>query len=143
MLRVVLDTSVLVSTLLVPDGVPAQILKVWRANSFALFTSPAIRAELVRIASLDRIRRRYGVTDQQVTNLLGLLEAFATAVEATENVTDAPLRDPQDFVILATAIDAQAQVLVTSDLDLLVLGSYRGVSIVTPRQFLRDLGMSP
>jgi putative PIN family toxin of toxin-antitoxin system len=118
--------------------VPAQILKVWRANYFALFTSPAIRGELVRIASLVRIRKRYGVTDQQVAALLALLDAFATEVEGGANVLDAPLRDPKDFVILATAVDAGAQVLVTSDLDLLVLGSYRGIPIVTPRQFLRD-----
>lgn len=138
MLRVVLDTSVLVSTLLVPDGVPAQILKVWRANYFTLFTSPAIRSELVRISSLPRIRKRYRVTDEQVTSLLRLLDEFAITVEGTSDATDAPLRDAKDFIILAAAVDAGAGVLVSSDQDLLVLREYREIAIVTPRQFLRD-----
>jgi putative PIN family toxin of toxin-antitoxin system len=137
-LRVVLDTSVLVSTLLASDGVPAQILKVWRANFFALFTSPAILSELARISALPRIRKKYLVTDEQVTRLLELLDEFATRVDGTADVTDAPLRDPKDFPILATAVDAEADVLVSSDQDLLVLGTYRRVAIVTPRQFLRD-----
>lgn len=138
MLRVVLDTSVLVSTLLVPDGVPAQVLSAWRANYFDLFTSPAIRTELVRISSLPRIRRRYGVTDQQVAELLLILDKWAIHVEGAGDTSDAPLRDSNDFVILSTALDAEADVLVSSDLDLLVLGSYRNTRILTPRQFLAE-----
>jgi len=137
-LRVVLDTSVLVSTLLVPHGVPAKILEVWRANHFALFTSPAIISELIRIASLPRIRNRYGVTDQQVEGLLELLREFSTGVEGTADVSDAPLRDANDFIILAAAADAEAHLLVTSDLDLLVLERYRATAIVTPRRFLDE-----
>jgi uncharacterized protein len=137
-LRVVLDTSVLVSTLLVPNGVPAQILKVWRAKFFALFTSPAILSELVRISSLPRLRKQYHITDAQVANLLYLLKEFATTVEGSVDVTDAPLRDPADFIILAAAVEADADVLVSSDKDLLVLKMYRGIPVVAPRQFLRD-----
>jgi putative PIN family toxin of toxin-antitoxin system len=137
-LRVVLDTSVFVSTLLVPDGVPAKILEVWRANYFDLFTSPAIIAELTRIASLPRIRKRYKVTDEQVADLLELLREFATSVEGTADVTEARLRDPKDFIILAAAADAEAEVLVSSDLDLLVLGTFRSTAIVSPREFLSN-----
>lgn len=145
MLRVVLDTSVLVSTLLVPDGVPAQVLSAWRANYFDLFTSPAIRTELLRISSLPRIRRRYDVTDQQVADLLQLLDKWATWVDGTADTSDAPLRDPQDFIILSTAADADADVLVSGDQDLLVLGNYRATRIITPRQFLNAyvLGKAP
>jgi putative PIN family toxin of toxin-antitoxin system len=137
-LRVVLDTSVLVSTLLVPDGVPAKILTIWRANYFALFTSPAITDELSRIAALPRIRKKYNVTDQQVADLLGLLAEYATLVPGTASVTDAPLRDPNDFIILAAAADAEADLLVTSDQDLLVLGTFRSTLIVSPREFVQQ-----
>lgn len=138
MLRVVLDTSVLVSTLLVPDGVPAQVLSAWRANYFALFASPAIRAELLRVSALPRIRRRYRVTDEQVAKLVGLLDEWANWIEGTADTSDAPLRDSQDFIILSAAADADADVLVSSDQDLLVLGRYRRARIVTPRQFLLE-----
>ncbi len=45
-------------------------------------------------------------------------------------------RDPNDYIILAAAADAEADVLVTSDQDLLVLGPFRSTLILTPRQFL-------
>jgi uncharacterized protein len=47
--------------------------------------------------------------------------------------------DPKDDVIVATAIRAQAEYLVTGDRHLLSLGSYRGIQIVTPRRFLNLL----
>ena len=48
-------------------------------------------------------------------------------------------RDADDDVVLAAAVAASATVIVTGDLDLLVLQSYRGVEIVTPRDFLSRL----
>lgn len=59
-------------------------------------------------------------------------------------VVPAPLaapvsRDADDDVVLATAVAANATVIVTGDLDLLVLRSYRGIEIVTPRDFLGRL----
>lgn len=46
------------------------------------------------------------------------------------------VRDPKDYMILSAAAEAEAHVLVSSDQDLLVLGSYEGTVILTPRQFL-------
>jgi len=46
------------------------------------------------------------------------------------------LRDPDDSIVLATAIAAQAQVIITGDQDLLELHPFRGVAILTPKQFL-------
>lgn len=48
-------------------------------------------------------------------------------------------RDADDDVVLAAAVAASATVIVTGDLDLLVLQSYRGVETVTPRDFLSRL----
>jgi len=48
-------------------------------------------------------------------------------------------RDPDDDVVLATAVAASADVIVTGDQDLLVLSAYEGVSIVSPRRFLERL----
>ena len=46
---------------------------------------------------------------------------------------------PEDDLILATAISGNADYLVTGDRQLLALGSYGGVRIVTPRDFLAIL----
>ncbi len=48
-------------------------------------------------------------------------------------------RDEDDDIVLATAIAARADVVVTGDQDLLVIGSYSGYDIVSPRAFLIHL----
>jgi putative PIN family toxin of toxin-antitoxin system len=136
MLRVVLDTSVLVSTVLFPKGVPAQVFMAWRAHCYSLFTTPAILKELVQTLGYSRIRRRYDVTETKVEEMLGVLREYAAFVPGTVDVSDSDVRDPNDRVILSSCVEAQAHVLVSSDKDLLVLGAYRGTEIVTPRQFL-------
>lgn len=136
MLRVVLDTSVLVSTVMFPIGVPAQVFTAWRAHCYSLFTTPAILKELVETLGQPRIRRRYPVTDAKVDEMLEILRELAVFVPGTADVSDSAVRDPNDEVILSACVEARAHVLVSSDKDLLVLGAYRGTAIVTPRQFL-------
>ena len=46
------------------------------------------------------------------------------------------LRDPKDLIIIATAVGAGAEVLVTGDRDLLILNEFEGIPILTPQQFL-------
>jgi uncharacterized protein len=136
MLRVVLDTSVLVSAVLSPTGVPAQVFKAWRAQPYSLFTSPLILRELVQTLGYARIRRRHGVTDRMVDEMVGMLREWAAFVPGVADVSDSAVRDPNDLMILATCVEARAHVLVSSDKDLLVLGAFRGTEIMTPRQFL-------
>lgn len=71
-------------------------------------------------------------------------EARAKVIAHSRLVGIAPLpeavcRDPDDDAILATALAAQADLLVTGDKELLVLGSYEGISIVTPTECLARL----
>lgn len=67
MLRVVLDTNVLVSAVLVKAGLPAQALDAWRSRKFLLVTSPALIAETRVTLNYPRIRRKYNLTDEDVT----------------------------------------------------------------------------
>jgi putative PIN family toxin of toxin-antitoxin system len=116
--------------------VPAQVLDAWRAHRFQLVTSPAIVEEIRRTMASSRIRRRYHVPDEDIDQLLDLLMRDATVVPGISHISEALLRDPNDEIILSCVADSHADVLVASDLDLLVLGSYRGTPIVTPRQFI-------
>lgn len=135
MLRVVLDTSVLVSNVLFPKGVPAQVFKAWRAQSYSLFTTQAIIAELVKTLGSPRIRKRYDIPQAEIEDTLRLLWKYALFLPGTADVSDAPLRDPNDLIILSAVAEAEAHVLVASDKDLLVLREFRGTRIVTPRWF--------
>lgn len=139
MVRAVVDTSVLVSNILVPTGVPAQVMDAWRANRFELVTSRSILAETRRTLSYARIRRKYTFTDADLNQFLAGLELEAMLMKWEPDVSEARIRDPNDDMILSCALAGGASYLVSSDQDLLVVGEYRGVRIVTPRQFLLRL----
>lgn len=136
MIRAAVDTSVLVSSVLVPTGVPAQVIDAWRALRFVLVVSPGILAETRTTLSYPRIRRRYPYTDGEVTRFLAGLETEAEVTRWEPDVSPARIRDPKDEMVLACALAGSASFLVSSDQDLLTVGEYRGVRIVTPRQFL-------
>lgn len=137
-MNVVIDTSVFVSSLLQKQGVPAQVLDAWRALRFQVVTSPAVVEEVRTAVTRSHIQRRYHIRDEYVQELVDLLTSTARMVPGIADVADARVQDPKDEIILACVAEADADALVTSDKDLLVLESYRGTPIVTPRQFLRD-----
>jgi hypothetical protein len=71
----------------------------------------------------------------RVSILLAELTEEAARVPGTALV-DVYVRDPKDYIILSAVADADADVLVSSDQDLLILADYHGTLILTPRQFL-------
>ncbi|CAN5847930.1 hypothetical protein BH20GEM3_BH20GEM3_09150 [soil metagenome] len=139
MLRAVLDTSVLVSSVLVPNGVPARLLDAWRAQRFVLVTSPPLLAELKSTLSYPRLRRKYPITDAQVDRLADALAGQGHLVAGKADVSRSGIRDANDEIILACAVDGEADVIVSSDLDLLTLRSYREIPILNPREMLAHL----
>lgn len=135
-LRVVLDTGVFVSTLLVKEGVPAQVFAAWRARRFQLVISTAIIDELRGTLAKPRIRKRERFTEEEVSTLVELLEQDTLLVPALADLSDIEIRNPNDLMVLATAANGEADIIVAGDKDLLVLGIFRGIPILTPRQFL-------
>lgn len=139
MLKVVLDTNIFVSSLLVKAGLPAQVLDAWRERQYLLIVSPAIIAEIRATLSYSRIRRKYAITDEDVEHLVALLEQDALLVPGDADVVGSIPEDPADEMVLACAIDAQADVIVSGDRYLVDLSSYRSIPVLTARQFLERL----
>jgi putative PIN family toxin of toxin-antitoxin system len=139
MWRVVLDTNLFVSSLLVREGRPAQVLAAWRQQRYVLVTSAAIIDEIRSTLAYPRIRLKYRLTDEDVAQLVVLLEEEALVVPGTADVAGAVPDDPQDEMVLACALDGRADRIVSGDRHLLDLGVYRGIPIVTAREFLEQL----
>lgn len=139
MLRVVFDTNLFVSSVLVKAGLPAQALDAWRALRFLLLTSPAIMAEIAATLRYDRIRLKYGLTEEDVTALLDLLAADAVLIAGKTDVSGSVPEDPDDEMVLACALEGAADLIVSGDKHLLSLGEFRGIPILTVRQFLDQL----
>lgn len=143
MLRVVLDTNQFVSSVLVKQGLPAQVLDAWRRREFLLITSPLIIAEIRSTLSYPRIRRKYPLTGDDVERLVILLEQDALVVPGQGTLSGAIPDDPQDEIVLACAVEGQADLIVSGDHHLLNLGEYQGILIVTAREFLERLQTAP
>jgi putative PIN family toxin of toxin-antitoxin system len=139
MLKVVLDTNVLVSSLLVKAGLPAAVVDAWREQEYILVTSPQLIAEVRSTLNYPRLRRKYALTEKDVEGLINLLEHDALVVPGQALVTGAVPGDPADEMVLACAVDAEADVIVSGDMHLLALGDYQGIAILTARAFLERL----
>jgi len=83
----------------------------------------------------DRIRRKYHITPTDLERLHELLERDTACTTISHEVRGVATH-PENDLILATAVSARADYLVTGDSKLQRLGSYQGVIIVSPRGFL-------
>ena len=139
MLRVVLDTNVFVSSLLSTQGLPAQVLNAWREGRYMLVTSPPIIAEIVDVLESPRISKKYFIGPEDIEQLVDLLKTDTIIVDGRAVVKGALPQDPRDEVFLACAVDANADCIVSGDRHLLDLQIYRGIPILTVKEFAEKL----
>jgi putative PIN family toxin of toxin-antitoxin system len=109
---------------LVKEGLPARVLDAWRERQYLLIISPSIIAGIRATLGYSRIRRKYGIMDEDIEQLVALLEQDAFLVAGEANVAGSIPKDPADEIVLACAIDAQADVIVSGDRHLLELESH-------------------
>lgn len=135
-MRIVLDTNVLVSALISIGTPPALLYEAWVQGEFQLITSRAQIQELTRVLAYERLRPYIDSADAET--LVETIDAVAAVVESPPEMGIAV--DPDDNVILATAIAGQAELIVTGDKShLLSLGHVEGIPIITPREAIRRL----
>ena len=139
MLRVVIDTNVIVSGILSRKGAPAELLNAWRERLFVLLSSPEIVTEVRTVVQYPRIRDKYHLSDDEIEQTITLLEHDAHFVAGDPSVAGSIPDDPKDEMFLACALDGQADLIVSGDHHLLDLESYRDIPIPTARQFLEQL----
>lgn len=139
-MRLVIDTNVLISALLVASLLPAHLIGLWRESRFDLLTSADQLDELMRVTRYPRLRAR--LAPALAGRLINELRDLAIVVENLPAVT--VCSDPYDAYLLAIAAAGSADFLVTGDKrDLLGLRLHQGTKIVTVRDFLALHGRLP
>lgn len=138
-MRLVTDTNVVVSGLLWL-GNPGRLLEAAALGQLTLYTSPALLAELAATLNTPKLARpiiRSGLT---LDDLLGRYLNVAIVVQPVTVPRVVP-NDADDDQVLACALEANAELIVSGDRHLLDLrGEYQGIRIVTPAQALQVIG---
>lgn len=129
--RIVADTNSLVSRLLLPESVPAQAVRK-AVNEGQLLISDVTLEELADVLSRSKFDRYISVEDRQ--EFIRILNRIAERVDIISPVK--ACRDPKDDKFLEVAINGEADLIVTGDKDLLELHPFRGVEIITPREYI-------
>jgi hypothetical protein len=136
--RAVLDTNVLISGLVSEEGAPRRILDAWLEDRFTLVLSLYLIEEMVHVLSYPRIVKRLRLDEEELAPILAALLSRAEVVPGRLRLPGVT-RDPKDDPVVACAREGRADYIVSGDQDLLVLGEYEGIRIVTPRQFVEIL----
>lgn len=128
-MKVVFDTSVLVSALVFPGGRGEQALQRVLEEQDRLFLSRAILDELLGV-----LARKFARDAEALSRTAVFLGDVATLVKPARRVQ--VLRDDPDNRVLECAVAAGADAIVTGDREMLALGEHAGVRILSLAEYL-------
>jgi len=131
----VLDTNIAVSASINPTGPPAQVILRWRAGEFTWATSLELLTELDRTLRSPRVAKYLSPSATTVAQFFMDVQKSAPIVVPSRKI-DLVQRDPADNRVLEAALEAQADYIVSGDRDLLDIGNYEGIEVVTARRLL-------
>jgi putative PIN family toxin of toxin-antitoxin system len=136
----VIDTNVWVSAFLNPDGYPARMIEAAKNEAFLIVSAPPLLDELQEVLRRPRIRKIRNITDDQIARFV---EGVAAVVQLVPVLGEFNLcRDPDDDLVLETAIRGKASYVITRDEDMtrdLDLQEHLGrfsIEILTVQRFI-------
>jgi len=132
MKRVVFDTNVFVSAVL--GGALGELIDHWRAGKITLVVSDEIVREYFEVLR----RPKFGLFTEDVEAIVGYVFRLGEFVTINEKI-DIIKVDPKDNIFLEAALAGNADCIISGDGHLLEQKEFRGVPILTARQYLEQL----
>ena len=128
-MNVVFDTNVLLSATLWSGSVSQKILRLCIQHDVCIFSSEEILAEYQRV-----VQRDFGYTAKESEMIVETVRSFVFIVVPQYRL-HVIMEDPDDNKILESAVESSSKYILTYDKHLLRLGSYDGITILTPELF--------
>lgn len=132
-MRLVLDTNVAVSAVL-GSSAPARLIELATEGALDLFTSEVLLLELAEVLDREHISRRLERKHRTAPEVLALYEALAERIAPASIARTAP--DPDDDAVLACALAAGADLVISGDRRLRNLKSFHRIPILSPADAL-------
>ena len=132
-LRLVVDTNVFVSAIILPLSLPRRAVDQALDNGVLLFSAATI-AELEEVLRRPKFDR-YVIREERQF-FLSQLASTAEFVQIIQLVREC--RDPKDDKFLEVALNGRVDVIVTGDADLLGIHPWRGIEVLSPAKYLKN-----
>lgn len=139
-MRIVADTNTVVSALLW-RGSPHQLVAAIEDHPIAFYTSRALLDELADVLGRAKLAAAVQATGKTPAQLLAEYQGFAQLVRP--RLVRVVTRDPDDDHVIAAAITARAQLIVSGDRHLTEIKTHRGIKIVNAAQALDIIADGP
>jgi putative PIN family toxin of toxin-antitoxin system len=138
--KLVVDTNVLISGS-AWSGTASRLVDALLAGEAPLCLSEKLLAELADVLQREKFRARLVDRGQNATAILTHFREVAQMTEPAPMPVPAALRDPDDVHVVACAVAASADAIVTGDDDLLALEQFEGIPIIRVQEALKRLGL--
>ena len=138
-MRLVLDTNAALSGLLW-DGNPGKLIDAAQAGSLILCATAALLAELHGVLGREKFAKHLQVRGLTATQIFEGYAALTTVV-VPAIIPPAIIDDPDDDAVLACAVAAKVDLVVSGDPHLVKLVQYEGIPIVAPAEAVERLGL--
>ncbi len=137
MYKVVIDTNVFISGV-ISKGIPSFLIDLWKEGKFHLLISEPIINEMIEVMHRPRIKDLYKIDNQTIEELIIEIYEKAEIVRVSHPI-DVIKDDPGDNKFLACALEGGADYIITGDIHLINIKSFRNIQIVNPREFINIL----
>jgi putative PIN family toxin of toxin-antitoxin system len=134
MLRIVLDTNILISAV-IAEGRPRDLLKMAIQRRYLLIKSKETVEEFVEVLQ----RPKFEMTKKEITKAKSVLIRTGKTIKVTSK-RRVIAEDPDDDILINTALDGNADYLVSGDPHLLGLSKYKNIDIITVDNMLKKFG---
>ena len=134
MLKVIIDTNLLVSAFLKKTSTSRSLIEKWKRGAFILVISEPILREIIEVLSRPRIRALTKMTKEEIGELISLIIEKALMVKPKRKIR--LIKDPKDSMFLEAALVSSADYLVTGDKHLLSFKKFKKTKIIKVKEFL-------
>ncbi|MBN2858182.1 MAG: putative toxin-antitoxin system toxin component, PIN family [Candidatus Delongbacteria bacterium] len=132
-MKIILDTNVLISGLLNPNGIPGFIVRLVASGYIELIYDYRIIAEYVNVMS----RPKFHIDPENISALIDQIKANGLLVSPLP--LDLAIPDPEDLKFLESAVCSDAKYLVTGNLKHFPAPEFKGVKIISPAEFFEHI----